>query len=186
MSSNKGNKEGMPSPERIIERLGEQQAETSIMPIHTRDIYFFAYDMLMDHTMVSRYTKGLVPFKAVRMVNHRLSWPWYYPPASTALPSVLRTNEPGDEVWGLLYNANNVAFKLLERHLKVPTRYYRKSVSVEDHGGRSYSAFAYALTLRSDEDLKPSAEFRDQLVEVARTNELPAQWIARLEALETG
>lgn len=185
MSRNENNKEGVPSPERVLERLGEQQVETSIHPVQIRDVFFFAYDIMLDHTVVSRYTKGLVPFKVARLANHRLCWPWYYPPKSTALPSVLRTNEPGDEVWGLLYNANGVSFTLFERFIRVPNRNYRKNISVEDQGGRGYHAFTYAMTARSEEDLKPSREYLDHLVEAARERGLPEGWIGRLETLAT-
>ena len=178
--------EGKPGLEGMIEQLGAEITETSLLPIDSKQIYFFAYDILLDQDTISRHVKKLLAFKVVRLPNHRLAWSFFYPPINSALPTLLRTNQPGDEVWGLIYHATNISFVDLDHHLRVPDRYHKKQIQIEDRGGRRYHAFTYVLNHSSGTDLTPSQDYLAQLVQAAKERSLPEEWISQLEEIQTG
>ncbi len=177
--------QGSPGLEGMIEQMGAEITETSIHPTDTRKTYFFAYDSLLNQSNLSRYVKKLLPFKVVRLPNHRLAWPFFYPPKNSALPSLKRTNESGDEVWGMIFQATGLKFDDLDRHLRVPDRYHKKQFQVVDRGGRRYHTFAYILTPTSETDLTPSKEYIAQLVFLAQERGLPDAWIDKLRSVDT-
>lgn len=174
------NMNGAVSPEAALEALSQDVDNAVLHSIRTRKTWYFAYDLMLDQTVASRYVRGLKPGKVVRLPNHKLSFPYFYPPEGTSLASVARTNDDSDEVWGYLYEANEVDFKRLERHLKVPNRYFRKSLHVMDRGGRIMPAFTYTLVLADDEPQKPSEEYISQLAAAAKERGLPDKYIASL------
>ncbi|MCC7479246.1 gamma-glutamylcyclotransferase [bacterium] len=182
-----------PAPEAVLEQLSAEVNDAAFFPVDTRGVYYFAYDVYMDQGHISRYVKGLIPIKPVYMPHHRLSFPHYHPPEETGLPSLQRTNDPADRVWGLLYDAKPTLgdegirdFKPFERHLRVPGRYHRSSVHVLDRAERRYSAFTYVLSLDDGKQSPPSENYLQRWVESARERRLPDEWVAYLEMLRRG
>lgn len=180
------NTKGKPGLEGMIEELGAPITETSLLPTDSKRTYFFAYDLLLEQALVARHVRKLLPFKVVKLQNHRLAWPFFYPPKNSALPTLLRTNQPGDAVWGLIYHATGIPFAKLDRHLRVPDRYHKKQIQVEDRGGRRYHAFVYVLNHTSEIDLTPSQDYLAQLVQAAKERSLPEEWISQLGKIQTG
>ena len=176
--------QGTPGLEGIIDSLGAEITETSLLPTDSKRSYLFAYDLLLEQATVARHVKKLLPFKVVKLVNHRLAWPFFYPLKNSALPTILRTNQPGDAVWGLIYHATGIPFGKLEHHLRVPDRYHKKQIQVEDRGGRRYQAFAYALNHSRELDLAPSKQYLAQLTLVAEERGLPEEWVNQLRKVE--
>lgn len=178
--------EAVLSPEAMLETLAHQANEAAIFPGSLREEYLFAYDLLLDQSTVGRFIKGPLAPRVVRLANHRLVWPYYYPPAGTALPTLLRTNRDEDAVWGVVYETKRKDMKALEEYLRVPNRYHRRAVPVHDRGGRRIMAFAYVLSVQDPLPSKPSADFREKLAAAATERSLPEEWLAMLQALETG
>jgi hypothetical protein len=175
---------GVQSPEAILETLSYEASDAALFPGSLREEYFFAYDLLLDPALISRHTKGLQVAKIVYVPNHRLVWPYFYPPMASALPSLERTNREGDTVWGILYDARKKNFGTLEQHLKVPNRYHRLAVNTIDRGGRRFPAFTYVLTPRDLVPGKPSTAYRDRLLAAAEARGLPEEWLASLRGEE--
>ena len=176
--------QGQLSPEALLEVLSEQADGAALFPGSLREQYFFAYDLLLDQGLIARHIKGLRPAKIARVLNHRLIWPYYFPPANSALPTLERTNQREDHVWGLLYRATEKDFTKLERYLMVPNRYHRHAVTAMDRGGRRFQAFTYVLTTRDLTPQLPSASYIERLVEAARSRRLPEEWVEQLQAVE--
>ena len=172
------------SPETLLETLSAQANEAAMFPGSLREEYFFAYDLLLDQSAVSRFVKGMQWAKNVSLPLHRLVWPYYYPPAGSALPSLLRTNRETDCVWGILYLATGRDFSKLARNLRTPNRYHRRGIICQDRGGRRFNAFTYVLTLQDDVMGKPSAAYMDNLIAAARERNLPEEWLEQLQAVE--
>jgi len=170
-------------PEQILEALGEQAADTAMYPSSLRQVYLFAYDLMLSQEFVARFAKGLVPEKIVRLINTRLAWPYHYPPMNSSLPTLERSNSTNDEVWGILYNTGDVDLGQLEDYLRVPNRYYKKAVTVMDRGERRIPAFTYVLAIKNNLEISPAAAYMDALINAARERSLPAAWIENLEAI---
>jgi hypothetical protein len=174
------------SPETLLETLGAQANDAAMWPGSLREDYFFAYDLLLDQSNVSRFVKGMPWAKNVYLPLHRLVWPYYHPPAGSALPSLLRTNREEDCVWGILYFATGRDLSLLARNLRTPNRYHRRGIITKDRGGRRFNAFTYVLTLQDDVMGKPSVSYKDRLIAAAEERKLPEEWLAELRAIESG
>jgi hypothetical protein len=173
------------APEQVLDTLENIPEGELFWDDYVDPLYMFAFDHLMDQAYVSRFVRGLRPAKLVHLPHHRLCWPYYYPPQETAVPSLERTNDEEDRVWGILYQANKVDLSRLEEHLRVPNRYYRKSVIVMDRGGRRISAFSYALNQEATDSYKPSPAYLQRLVEAAEGRNLPGEWVAQLKSTTT-
>lgn len=171
-------------PAALLETLGSQIDDAALLPATSRALYMFAYDQLLDQSLVGRYVKGLRAEKIVCVPRHRIIFPYHYPPQGTSLASLIRTNNDNDEVWGVLYNMRGKDVKPLERYLKVPNRYHRRSVHILDRGGLRSLASTYVLTITDEEHRPPSSAYRDILIESARERQLPEHWIARLLEME--
>lgn len=182
---NEGPREPALSPEMVLEALGAQAHDTALFPGSIRAEYFFAYDLLQDQATIARFVRGLQAAKVVSLPHHCLVWPYYSQPLGTALPSLLRTNQEQDCVWGILYNARGKSFAALNSYLRVPNRYHRCSVTTMDRGGRRFPAFTYILSKHDETHGKPARGFLDRLIAAAQERELPAEWLAQLDALET-
>jgi hypothetical protein len=183
--SSEGPHEPALSPEMVLETLSAQANDTALFPGSVRAEYFFAYDMLQDQAAVARFVRGLQMAKVVSLPHHSLIWPYYSPPLGTALPSLLRTNQEQDCVWGILYSARGRNFSPLNTYLRVPNRYHRCNVITVDRGGRRFPAFTYILSKHDPAPGKPSRGYLDRLLAAAQERELPEEWLAQLSALET-
>jgi hypothetical protein len=173
------------SPELVLEELGKQAAEAALFPSTLREEYFFAYDLLISQATISRFVKGLRPAKIARLPHFKLIWPYFYTPAGSALPTLTRTNNLDDEVWGLLYDARKKDFIKLESYLKIPNRYHRRSVHIQDRGDRRFTAFTYVLSASDGQLHNPSASYRDELVAACRERNMPEEWVDYLNSLAT-
>ncbi|MCB1188099.1 gamma-glutamylcyclotransferase [bacterium] len=171
-------------PTALLETLGSQIDDAALLPATSQAHYLFAFDDLLDQATIARYVKGMRMEKIVCVPRHRLVFPYFYPPRETSLPSLIRTNNDNDEVWGVLYNLRGKDLKPLERHLKVPNRYHRRSVRIHDRGGNRLVASTYVLTITDEEHRPPSNAYRDFLVETARERGLPEHWLARLMEID--
>jgi hypothetical protein len=172
------------SPEALLEVISAQTADVALWPGTMREQWFFAYDTLMEQATISRFIHKMNVNKIVQLPHYRLVWPFYYPPLDTSLPSLERTNREEDIVWGMIYECRGKSFTDLERYLRVPNRYHRSSVQVQDRGGRRFPAFTYVLTRGDEVPRPPSCDYRDRLVEIAAERELPEEWLAALREIE--
>lgn len=172
------------SPEAVLEVISAETSDAALFPGTMREQWFFAYDLLMEQATISRFILKMNVNKIVKLPHYRLEWPFYFPPLDTSLPTLERTNREEDEVWGLIYECRGKSFRELERFLRVPNRYHRAAVQVQDRGGRRFPAFTYVLTRRDEVPRKPSPEYRDRLVEIAAERELPTEWLAALRDVE--
>ena len=173
------------APDAVLETISAEINEAAIFPLSTREVFFFAYDLLLDQGTVARHVKGLVPERIVQVPGHKLDFAYFYPPVATALPTLTRTNDPADQVWGILYNAKEKDFKLLEQQLRVPNRYHRRQIYTLDRGGRRFPAFAYVLSLYDDDPRPPSPRYMEELIAAARERALPPDYLKFLEDHET-
>jgi hypothetical protein len=176
---------GAQSPEAAMEQIQAPVHGEAILPGSHRKTWLFTFDTLMSPALLSRFVKGVVPGKVVSLPSFRLVWPFHYPPAGSALPSIERQDGPseGQGVWGVIYDITKKDLTLLERHLNVPNRYHQRAVNVVDRGDFRLPALTYVLTASGGSPLAPSAAYRDELLASAQEYGLPAEWTGYLSGL---
>ena len=176
-----------PSTSEALEQIQAPISEETILPGSQRKQWLFTYDHMMNPAYLLRYVKGIVPGRIVRVPSFGLVWPFHYPPQETALPSLARIDspQPGDGVWGVIYEITKKDLTLLERHLKVPNRYHSRAVQTVNRGGEVTPASTYVLSVSGGEPLAPSRAYLDELLKVAGERGLPEEWLGQLGQIAT-
>jgi hypothetical protein len=157
----------------------------SLIPGQTRKSWLFVYDGFINPALFNRYVKGIVPGKVVSIPSFRLTFPFYYPPANSALASIERDPAAGLGVWGVIYDVTKKDLTQLERYLHVPQRYHPRQVMVVDRGGFRLPATTYVLSVTGGSPLAPSAAYRDELLTSAMDRGFPDEWLGYLQSLST-
>lgn len=88
---------------------------------------------------------------------------------------------PGKEVWGVLYRISDEQLKILEDKEK---GYMNKIISIQRSDGTTESAWTFTKESPGNNSLFPYLWYKRFLVDGAREHELPAEYIARLGAIE--
>ncbi|WP_448583997.1 gamma-glutamylcyclotransferase family protein [Thermocrinis sp.] len=88
--------------------------------------------------------------------------------------------DPSGKVWGVLFKLES--FDCLDKHEGYPSVYNRKKlIVIVPKLRRKFEAEAYIKTSKEDES-KPSESYINTIIEGAKENGLPEDWIAFLES----
>jgi len=183
--SSGGGDEGRATPEAILEHISQETSDAALFPGTMREVWYFAYDLMMEQATVSRFTKKMHIGKVVSLPHYKLEFAYHFPPQGTSLPTLTRTNNPDDVVWGFVYDAREKDFSEIERYLRTPHRYHRSAIQVQDRGGRRMPAFTYVLTLRDDVYRNPAKSYMDKVIAAGTERKLPKEWLDKLRDWET-
>ena len=91
--------------------------------------------------------------------------------------------DPGSSVWGVLYELDDDAVAELDRKEGLPWAYSRRPVEVHPNGSGAEAAFTYVVSRREDDEVAPSSEYLESILDGAREHRLPAGYVASLESL---
>jgi gamma-glutamylcyclotransferase len=94
---------------------------------------------------------------------------------------IVHTGLCSDSVYGVVYSISSEAMEILDRYEGVGTEYTRLEVVVEMNNGQ-VSAFTYKA-MGSDPSLKPYTWYRQHVLEGARENCLPLEYIRMIESV---
>ncbi len=92
------------------------------------------------------------------------------------------TGDASDEVWGVLFEIDPDERGALDRSEGLGYGYDLKQVYVVAEDGTAFEALAY-LASKFDESLKPYEWYKTYVVEGAKKHELPAMYVAQIEAV---
>jgi len=174
------------SPDKLLKRLLEidEEADTDAFLAPPGEVLrLFVYDELLMSEILKRYLDKPHLEMIAQMQRHRLVFPKYFPPRKTGLPSIVRSLDREDVVWGITIDVTGQDVSRLDHYKRIPNRYHRRSVDIQDRGGLKYAAFTYAISYPDKEPSKPSAEIKGQMLAGARERNLPADYIAFLESI---
>jgi hypothetical protein len=181
---------GAPAPpaqpvEQVLEQIQAPLEGEAFIEGQKRKSWLFVYDAMINPALFTRYVKGVTPGKVVSVPSYGLSFPFYYPPAGTALPTIERVGEGAPGVWGVIYDVTKKDMTLLERYLHVPNRYHKRQIMVVDRGSFRMPASTYVLSVSGGSPQAPSAAYRDEMVANAMERGLPDEWLGYLASLTT-
>ena len=93
---------------------------------------------------------------------------------------MLRTGLPDDVVWGVIYELDGQASQQLDAAQR-EAGYREERVTVIATTGDEHDASVYiACEDMIDDTLRPMASYRNPIVAAARSNQLPADYVAEL------
>lgn len=148
-----------------------------------QDTLLFTYDVYMSIVRLHRYVPSARMPKVLKLPNYKLTFPKYFEPASSGLPSIVHS--VGDSVWGIGWRANVSELKKFEKKLFVPDRYHMRKVRLVEKSGDSLPGITYAITLHDDEPSKPSKSKIEEIIEVGRKVSLPDDYLEELAKYDT-
>ena len=94
--------------------------------------------------------------------------------------AALRTGHPDDFVWGVVYEVDGPGWQQLDEGQRAPG-YREEPVSVVGSDGAEHDASVYVARAEMiDDSLKPMRSYRDPIVNTARANGLPAEYVDEL------
>ena len=144
---------------------------------------FFAYDRLLDRSILRRRVEIEEQGPMVYVPNHRLAFVKARGEEGKVLPTIKRTNEPGDRVWGVIWEVFTEDWIELERKRKVPRRYFLSECSVKDRGERIMKALTFKVSRNDLPEVSPGEEDMRPITEAAHRRGLPDDYIRKLHEM---
>ena len=143
-----------------------------------RTVKFFAVGSNMDEELL----RGWIP-SARRLTVASLSGfalRWHKRSSNGGKLAALRTGHPGDVVWGVLYELDDHGSQQMDEGQRA-AGYRDERVTVVGPDGTEHDATVYvACDEMIDDSLMPTQAYRDPIVNAARANGLPAEYVDEL------
>lgn len=165
-------------------RLGGGAEEPLVFERIAGAFYFFAYGSLMNEALLR--TRGVRPEveSLARLPDHELGFFGHSRVWDGAQETVVRS--PGRCVHGVVYRLAFGDGETLDAwqdvRLDGTGTYFHYPARVVSPSGRSYTVLLYRKDIQGEARL-PSTEYRDFIVQGARSRGLPPEYVATLEGL---
>jgi gamma-glutamylcyclotransferase len=145
-------------------------------------IVYFAYGSNMDAELMRRVCPGHRVLGVAELRDHRLAFTRRSKRTGTGVADILAA--PSESVWGVLYELDDSQLAAIDEKEGKGWAYERKLLHVRLHeGAAEHEAHAYAVIVRDDVHVPPSAEYLGLIRSAARSRGLPAEYLAGLDAL---
>lgn len=146
------------------------------------DLWYFAYGSNLCRRIFEE-RRGIAPRE--RVVGHIAGWRLCFDlpvgPGERGVANVVEMRDA--RVYGVGYLVTAAEAEILDRTEGVAVGYYaRRGVEVIVTGGRTLAAFTYH-SIHGTSGRKPSSRYMGLILEGARENGLPCEWIQWLESL---
>ena len=168
-----------------LTKLDTEAEPDSFLPGVTRAERLFLYDELLQPELTARYLDKPRLDMVCRVAMAQLVFPKFHPPKNSGLASLARSPLRSDTVWGITVDIKGLDLKRLDRYKGAPNRYHRRGIVVLDRGDLKYPAATYVVSVPDPQPSKPSKELLTTIIEGAKIRNLPTDYIAFLEGLET-
>ncbi len=150
------------------------------------DFLYFSFGSNLDVERLHIHCPSARFVLPARLAGHRLAFSiesrnTWHGGVADVLPS------PDDEVWGALWAIAGEHSRALDEQegvFREPPAYRRYPVTVTTAAGDSVSCRCYRVVAPDPDGFAPSPAFIDTLLRGARAVGLPADYVARLEAIE--
>jgi hypothetical protein len=145
-------------------------------------VRYFAYCTLLDQAEMRRFCPNAKPAGVGRITGYRVGFAGYTPDGTRGGCQLLEL--PGHEVFGLVYELSDDEATQLDEISGVGQGFYRRigvSVEMAAEFGGAVSAVTYVIP-QPIAGFRPSADYVRPILAGARALQLPATYVAELEA----
>ena len=144
---------------------------------------YFAYGSNMCTGRLRQRVPSANPVHIAKLLNHSLRFHKRSDDRSGKCDAFF-TGEPGDEVWGVVFEIDPAEKSQLDAQEGLGLGYAEKAALVIDAEGNRHSVFTYtAEASHIDPALRPYSWYKRFVVEGARQQTLPPDYIANIEAM---
>jgi gamma-glutamylcyclotransferase (GGCT)/AIG2-like uncharacterized protein YtfP len=156
-----------------------------------RSLLYFAYGSNLDWAQIRQRCPSAKAVGAAAATGYRLAFTRFSPRRQCGAADIVPS--PGDEVWGMVYEIDEVEIGVLDEcegfHAGRPREenaYERVEIDVWSNGTRANSqrVWTYSVVRKLDPCPRPSADYKRLMVGGARYWGFPPHYIERLEAIE--
>jgi gamma-glutamylcyclotransferase (GGCT)/AIG2-like uncharacterized protein YtfP len=145
-------------------------------------MYYFAYGSNMAAQVMAAHCPGYeligpACLDDYRLAFNRLSQKW-----GAGVADVVAS--PGSQVWGVLYAIDGPCRDALDIKESYGTGYTRLDCTVRLSDETRIAAFTYTVIHKLDYHVPPSADYRATMLAGAGEHDLPADYIAQIQAVE--
>ena len=144
-------------------------------------VLYFAYASNMDPQTFSRRCPKAKALGRARLPGYRLAFSRYSRQRRGGSADVIE--DGSSHVWGVLYEVDDECGAAMDRVEDVPNAYRRVTVHVVDDGGQVHDALTYVANKTGE--FLPSKQYLKVIVDGARANGLPEEYILALEQSRT-
>jgi gamma-glutamylcyclotransferase (GGCT)/AIG2-like uncharacterized protein YtfP len=142
---------------------------------------YFAYGSNMDPGQMAERTPGARALGAARLSGYRLTFTRDSPAFGGGVGQI--AVDPGDEVWGVLWDLEPEHLESLDAYEAVELGVYTRERAKVAYDGAEAEAAVY-IAVKTDFK-KPSKKYMSALIRGAEAHALPDEYIERLRAIET-
>jgi len=142
---------------------------------------YFAYGSNMSFRRLNSRITNISKVGVATLTHHELRFHKISEKDGSGKCDIFETSNPEHRVMGVIYKIDPLEKSTLDRYEGIG--YETKQVDVEINGGR-VNAFAYYAT-HINQDLKPLHWYKEHVLRGARENNLPYQYIKKIEMVES-
>lgn len=145
---------------------------------------YFAYGSNMSPVVMAAECPAHSYLGAACLTGRRLTFTRRSTRTGTGVADIV--HDPGNEVWGALYELGDGDLAALDRKEGLGVAYARETVTVTTSGGELLSAETYTVIAKEPADVRPSAEYAARMLAAGAERRLPDAHMAALELLIGG
>jgi gamma-glutamylcyclotransferase len=147
-------------------------------------VTYFAYASNMAHEVMARLCPRHAYLGIARLADYHLAFTRRSLKTGTGVADIVPAR--GKVVWGVLYEIGNRELDAVDRKEGYGWAYTRVTVPVRlEADGQDRNAVTYVVLSREPTEVPPSRRYLRQVIAAARERGLPAQYVQRLEAVNT-
>lgn len=144
---------------------------------------YFSYGSNMSFKRLKARISNISRFGVATLSHHDLRFHKASEKDGSAKCDIFETKDPEHLVIGVVYKIDPLEKPILDKYEGLGCGYEIKQVCV-DMGGDLITAFTYYAT-HINRDLKPLHWYKEHVLRGARENELPDQYIRRIESVNS-
>ena len=139
---------------------------------------FFAVGSNMDEELLRSWVPSARRLTIASLSGFALKWHKRSSEGGKLAP--LRTDQPDDVVWGVLYEVDEFGRQQIDQGQR-EHGYREEPVTVAAPDGTEYDASVYvARADLIDDSMMPTRSYRDPIIDAARANGIPARYVDEL------
>ncbi len=147
-------------------------------------VNYFAYASNMAPGVIARLCPRHRYVGVARLSDHRLAFTRRSVKTGTGVADIVQ--EPGETVWGVLYEICDDEIAAIDRKEGYDWAYTRMVLPVRlESSGSERMAVTYTVRSKEPGGVLPSRQYLDQVIAAARTRGLPGPYLERLEEISS-
>jgi cation transport regulator ChaC len=146
------------------------------------DRYYFGYGSNMALWVMAELCPEHSVVGAAKLPDHKLDFRRYSRGWRGGVSDIIYS--PGDVIWGVLYRIGDACHDALDQKESYGVGYTSMGIDVQLMDGTQIHTITYTVIDKSPETIPPSKHYLDTILEGAKEQRLPQDYIKQLKAIK--